>query len=86
MKVLQFGAGLFLLGAATFSNPAAAMPIIDLHAQTPAAVDQVRWVCGPYRCWWRPNYWAPGPYAFYAGPRFYARPWGWRRWHRWHYW
>ena len=36
-------------------------------------VEQVRWVCGPYRCWWRPNYY----YGYYGwGPR-------WRYWHRW---
>jgi hypothetical protein len=38
-----------------------------------AITQEARWVCGRYRCWWR-----PGPY--YGG-----RPWGWRRWgwHRW---
>jgi hypothetical protein len=36
-------------------------------------VENVRWVCGPYRCWWRPNYY----YGWY-------RPWGWRYgWRRW---
>ena len=30
---------------------------------------------GPYRCWWRPNYY----YGYYGGPR-----WGWRHgWRRW---
>jgi hypothetical protein len=32
-------------------------------------VEQVRWVCGPYRCGWRPNY-------YYWGPRWRH---GWRR-------
>jgi hypothetical protein len=37
-------------------------------------VEQVRWVCGPYRCWWRPNYY----YGYYGwGPRW---RYGWRRW------
>jgi hypothetical protein len=36
-------------------------------------IENVRWVCGPYRCWWRPNYY----YGWY-------RPWGWRYgWRRW---
>ncbi len=52
-----------------------AMPIngtLSAEAQTTQNVQQVRWVCGPYRCWWRPGpYWWPG------------RPWGWWGWHRW---
>jgi hypothetical protein len=43
-------------------------------------VEQARWVCGPFRCWWRPNYY--GYYGAYR-PYGYYRPWGWHRgWHR----
>ena len=78
-----------LCGVALQSGQAAAMPVGGLAnaaAQT-ADVQQVAWVCGPYRCWWRPRY-APyyGAYAW-GGPGFYGRPWwrhrgpwGWRRW------
>src|SRR5579863_4660488 len=83
MKLLHVGAVLVMLGVTTLSSSASAMPIANLQAQTAANVEQVRWVCGPYRCWWRQNLWGPGQYAFYGGPRFYGRPWGWRRWHRW---
>jgi hypothetical protein len=42
-------------------------------------VEQVRWVCGPFRCWWRPNYY--GYYGYYG---YRHRPWW--RWHRgWRY-
>lgn len=76
-----------LAGAGMMAGTASAMPINgQLAATAPAATDaqQVRWVCGPYRCWWR-----PGPYFYggpvYGGPRFYGwrggywhRGWGWR--------
>jgi hypothetical protein len=36
----------------------------------------VRVVCGPYRCWWRPNYFYPRHrYSAYDDPRY-------RYWHR----
>jgi hypothetical protein len=65
------------LGAITFgAASASAMP----NGLSPAVTNElssnvanVRWVCGPYRCWWRPNY--------YYG---WHRPWGWRYgWRRW---
>jgi len=72
--VAMCGTALWALGSAS------AMPVSGLaNASDEVATDlqQVRWVCGPFRCWWRPNYY---PYYGYAwgGPRFYARPWGWR--------
>lgn len=54
---------------------AAAMPAANLGAtaQLSSGLQDARWVCGPYRCRWRPNY-----YDYY-GPR-----WGWHRgWRRW---
>jgi hypothetical protein len=41
-------------------------------------VEQARWVCGPFRCWWRPNY-PYGYYGYYGGYRPFYRPWGWHR-------
>lgn len=38
-------------------------------------VEQARWVCGAFRCWWRPNYY--GYYGYYG---YRHRPWW--RWHR----
>lgn len=54
--------------------PASAMPIDNLAKAAPANVENVAWVCGRYRCWWRPNY-AP---RFYVAPRH--RYWRYRRW------
>lgn len=47
--------------------PALAFPGVDrgLAAKQSEAsgVEKTRWVCGPYRCWWRPNhfYYGGGP-------------------------
>jgi hypothetical protein len=39
-------------------------------------IQNVRWVCGPYRCWWRPNYYAYAPGYYYGPPRFYGYGYG----------
>ncbi len=69
---------LVVFGGCAGSTMASAMPIAPLAA--PAAnVETVRWICGPYRCFWRPNFYSYGyygpPRVFYGGPRFYG---GWR--------
>jgi len=82
---LVLGATALALPASTTS--AAAMPLAGLDpavvrdGQT-AQIDRVRWVCGPYRCFWRPNYYA---YGGWGGPRWgYGPGWGYRRpWRRW---
>ena len=58
------------LGAVAFgSGAASAMPNGLPSSVLAPEVQNVRWVCGPYRCWWQPNYY---------------RGWGWRRgWRRW---
>jgi hypothetical protein len=74
-----------LAGASVMSGSASAMPIsgqLPVATNTSTDIQQVRWVCGPYRCWYR-----PGPY-YYPGPRYYGgwhRPWGGYGWHGgWH--
>jgi hypothetical protein len=74
-----------LAGAGMMAGTASAMPINgQLAATAPVATDaqQVRWVCGPYRCWWRPG----GGYYYGGGPRWgyggWHRPWGYGGWHR----
>jgi hypothetical protein len=76
---LLLAAAVLYGGLATAS--ASAMPIANLALDTPANVETARLVCGPYRCWWRPNYYyAP---RYYAPRRFYGG-WGYRRgWRRW---
>ncbi len=45
------------LSALTLGAPAAsAMPMGFAPAATETRIDTVRWVCGPYRCHWRPDY------------------------------
>jgi len=79
-------AGLAIGGAATLSaTPAAAFPAIDAGPAAAAAapVEHVRWVCGPYRCWHRPNHYWARPRPLYG----YGPGWGWRRhYHHPHYW
>ena len=51
------------------------MPVDGLAIATARVQDgiqNVRWVCGPYRCWWRPNYYAHAPGYYYGPPRFYG--------------
>lgn len=81
-------AALALGGAVLASAPVSAMPVGAL-AETAAAtsgIENVRWVCGPFRCWWQPNHPYYGAYAWsprYVRPYWrgnYARPWWGRRW------
>ena len=75
-----------LFGATLISRSASAMPVSDLAVaanEFSDDVQNVRWVCGPYRCWWQPNYdadryWGPG-YRHW-GSRAFAYRWGHRRW------
>lgn len=71
-----------VLGSCMVVGQAAAMPADGLKAaagQVGHDVQDVRWVCGPYRCWW-----APGPYWGYGPGPYWRGGWGWRhRWHRW---
>ena len=69
------------LGSTMMIAEASAMPMSGpVLAATKIAdgLQDVRWVCGPYRCWWRPGpYWG-SPYWGPPGPY-----WGWHRgWHR----
>jgi hypothetical protein len=67
-----------VLGLGAMSINASAMPVNGLTSvpaqSASSGLQEVRWVCGPYRCWWRPGpaYWGPRPY--------WHRGWGWRRW------
>lgn len=71
-----------LVGSSAMAVSASAMPAAGLtRAATPQAsnVQNVRWVCGPYRCFWAPGYgwWGPRPYPYWGPGR-----WGWRGgWH-----
>jgi hypothetical protein len=74
-----------LLSAAAVScaliGSAVAMPADHLSVPAAASVQKAAWVCGPYRCWWRPGPWGYGRWAWGWG-----RPWGWHHWHHWHRW
>lgn len=74
----------------TMIGSAAALPADNLAStgKASAGIQQARWVCGPFRCFWRPNVFiGPGfgwrrPLFNFYGPRWgWRRPgWGWRRW------
>jgi hypothetical protein len=67
------------------SAQGSAMPIGGLAASSKSfsiETQKVVWVCGWYRCWWRPVFVYPAPYV-YARP-YWGWPgayWGWRRWY-----
>ncbi len=73
-------AALVSIGAACAGvTPSLALPGVDRGVATAqaetAGAEQARWACGPFRCWWRPNYygygWGSGGYGWGGG-------WGWR--------
>ena len=71
-----------------FSGAASAMPVGPMGSDVDAAaagtaLQKARWVCGPYGCVWRPNYYRPYPYYGggygYGGPRYYGGGYGYGR-------
>jgi hypothetical protein len=65
IKIALLAAGAFC-AASLAAGSASAMPVGGLAgaaSEVSGDLQQARWVCGPYRCFWRP------------GPRFYGRPW-----------
>jgi hypothetical protein len=73
---------------ALVSAPASAIPISDLDAASKSLTTETQkvvWVCGRYRCWWRPVFVYPAPYVYYqpylAYWGWHQPDWGWRRWY-----
>lgn len=69
-------AALAMIGGAALATPAAqAMPNgLPASSVQTSGVENVRWVCGPYRCWWQPpRHRFHGSYGYYA-PRPYHQP------------
>lgn len=71
--------------ASSTAEAGVAMPAIGsaMPAVPALQTENVRWVCGPFRCFWRPNfnYWYVPPYARGWGPPvapncFWRRGWG----------
>jgi hypothetical protein len=66
--------------------PASAMPIDNLAGAETANVEQVRTVCGRYRCWWVPGPRVYGRYGYgrrYGGNgRYWGSPYQQRSWSR----
>ena len=65
-------------GLLTLAGTASAMPLERLGAAAAqgAVVQEVRLVCGPYRCWRQPGIRYYDYYGYGYGPRW-GRPWGW---------
>jgi hypothetical protein len=74
-----------LLGSSfAIGEASAAMPtngLVPAEKEIFAGLQNVGYVCGPYRCWWRPGSYWRGRYWGYAPGGWHG--WGWRRWHRW---
>jgi len=93
MKIIAkmgLAAGLALAAAGLTASSASAMPMNGLDPAVATTSDlaannteSVAYVCGPWGCRWRPNYWGPRPYG-YGYRRFggygyrggYRRGWG----------
>jgi hypothetical protein len=69
------------LGVGALIGPAVAVPINNLMSAAPLPANRlqpVAWVCGPFRCWWRPGpyYWGapygswPPAYDTYCDPYY----------------
>jgi hypothetical protein len=76
-----------VLSVSALGGSASAMPLGGLASvatQRADTVEQVRLVCGPYRCWGRPGlywgspYWRPH-YGYWGWHRWGWRGWGWHR-------
>ncbi len=81
---LVLGLGL----AAGTAQAGIATPATATAAPSVATTENVRWVCGLFHCWWRPNapaFWGTPGYAAGWGPPpgprcFWRRGWGgWNR-------
>jgi hypothetical protein len=76
--------GAMFAAVALASAPGSAIPIGDLSAASKSLrneTQKVVWVCGSYRCWWRPVFVYPAPCVYYRPYWGWRRPyWGWRRW------
>jgi hypothetical protein len=73
MRILKSALAAAVVSCA-LAGSAAAMPADHLSTQGAFPVQHAAWVCGPFRCWWRPAYWgypgylaAPGAYWAYPG-------------------
>ena len=69
----------------TAISGASAMPVSNLipaAKDISAGIQDVGWVCRPFRCWWQPNFVYPYYSYRYWGPRRFAYRWDHRRW-RW---
>lgn len=68
-----------LLSSSALIGPAMAMPNGLAAMPQGSRLQEVRWVCGPYRCWWRPGlFYRGGPYwRGYWGPHPYYRHYRW---------
>lgn len=81
LKTAAFGAVFGTL--ALTSAPASAIPFSDLGTVSKSLttdIQNVVWVCGWYRCWWRPVLVYPAPYVYYRPYSAWRPYWGWRRW------
>ncbi len=73
-RAIFFGllAGALLSGLSVNAQAATANPSLGRTAANISDVTDVRWVCGPYRCAWIPNY--RGRVVVYPHMRGWVRP------------
>jgi hypothetical protein len=64
------------------ATAASALPVAPIPSDAATNVEQVRWVCGPYRCWRTPGYYGYRAYGAYRRP-YWGGGWRHRHWRRW---
>ncbi len=70
-------AGLGFAVSSASALPAGGLdPAIATSNDLAQGIQDIRWVCGPWRCHWAPNYYYGGGYGWH-------RRWGYGGWHRW---
>ena len=79
MTKLTFAAAAVLLGT-TVAGSAVAAPAAKIDTNNPQSIQDARYVCGLYRCSWRPNY-----YGYYRH-RYYGYYPHWRGYYHRRYW
>jgi hypothetical protein len=90
MRLVSALLGAAMLGGVALSAATASAMPVTIPSQAPQAsnVEQVNYVCNPWRCWHRPfygdGYYHPHYYGGWSWPGGWG--YGWHRWHHWHRW
>ena len=79
LAILTVLGGVSLMASAPLAMPANGLAAMSKPSSS--EVQKVVWLCSPFRCSWRPNYWGFyrgrlvwGPEYYWLNPRYYWGP------------